>query len=258
MPALFPTESLSQRWQNPRGLQSNSAEPGGRWSPCWSQMSLASLGSWDQGWPRQAHLTPWNVLVWNGSESLHYDDHRARAERDKAPGCKQAERLIIFFISDTQLSSVETHGVPIRLPYSLQNTVCICHGVLQSPSCAKHYGNMRFASPASSMPNSLMSQSWEKYQIYILAHPGTQFYLSPNKIMPERVLWEIRAGKSLLSWQIILMIANMDWRPQAKCFACTISINPKKALHGLIPFLLPISRQWGIERWSNLSTVISW
>lgn len=132
-----------------QALPSTSAETGDRWSPHWLQMNLAPPGSWG---PRVTDTGPPTALECFGLEHIWVHspvltkghDWDGQVARVRAGGMGPG----ILSVLPIQLSSAETHWVPARLPYSTQKT--LCHGGLQSPSHAKHFGNMKFVSLLSS------------------------------------------------------------------------------------------------------------
>lgn len=117
----LPLRMLLNTGRTPQGLQSNSAEIGDRWSPCWSQMNLASLGFWRPGmiWTDPpASLGSfgleqiWAIHLWQPQDC----SWGGQDAREEAGG----KGTVFLFVLPVQLRSAEAHWVPVRLPWSLQ------------------------------------------------------------------------------------------------------------------------------------------
>ena len=115
------TESLPQSWQNPLGSSVQLCRA--RWQLSGGPMLISDesgisglLGAGGD-WDRPAWLPR---MFWSGTDLSPFtrDDHMSQS-RDGQGARLQAggTNAVILFISPIQLSSAETHRVPIRLAY---------------------------------------------------------------------------------------------------------------------------------------------
>lgn len=219
------TGSLSRCWQNPsQSSVQLSAGPSDSMAefPWWFQRNQASPGHWgDRNEPaRLLRMFCSGRALLQPSTS---DDYRARA--GIAPECKQVQGARSFSLSSVSAQFSRNTLSPYRLLYNIKKLFVIKAWNLTSCKALWQHENC-LPAPSSSMHEfSNLSQLGEIPNIPLGTFWGSVVF-RPKQCW-RGIWWEYRAGKSLLFWEVILMIANTYWtRHCPKCFICIISINP--------------------------------